>query len=413
MILSNLEKATMYSIQVATVSTSGLGMQSKVVKCNTAEDLPNAPRDLKALSISHETILITWLPPLNTNGQITQYKIYVKDVKLSREKSFSVEATKNSFPVHGLVGGRYDFWVTASTLVGEGPASHIVTQSTKASPPVKIATLNQNFVVVEGGTVSLPCQVISGARQFSTRWQHISTTVLQMPLSDQPDVEHRITNVTREDDGEWTCLVSPDAEDLNEDSIAHRLTVVWPLRPPILSHISSSASSIILKLDQPSSSFPTLTPATTYHTIEYKEPNGESKTKELDAGISEVVLDSLQCGTLYHITASSHSPHESGKSSPILTARTIGGPPSGPQSDVLSNHFLEPYSTSVILHMGAWQDGGCPLIDVNVEVKLWEAVEWEKREPTMVLPIGDLVVEGLAPGRWHNLKVIVNDESCW
>ena len=81
----------------------------------------------------------------------------------------------------------------------------------------------------------------------------------------------------------------------------------------------------------------------------------------------------------------------------------------GPPSDVLSNHFLEPYSTSVLLHMGAWQDGGCPLIDVNVEMKLWEALEWETREPTMVLPIGDLLVEGLAPGRWYNLKVIGND----
>ena len=109
MMLTNLEKATMYNIQVATVSTSGLGMQSKVVKCSTAEDLPNAPRDLKALSVSHETTLITWLPPLTTNGQITQYKIYVKDVKLSREKSFSVEANKNSFPVHSLVSGSYNF----------------------------------------------------------------------------------------------------------------------------------------------------------------------------------------------------------------------------------------------------------------------------------------------------------------
>ena len=69
------------------------------------------------------------------------------------------------------------------------------------------------------------------------------------------------------------------------------------------------------------------------------------------------------------------------------------------------NSFLEPDSTSVVLHMDAWDDGGCPLTDVNVEIKLWEELAWQRTEPIILSPIGDLLVEGLASDRWYGIKV--------
>ena len=236
-LLSGLEKATKYSVQVATVAASGVGMQSQIVNCSTSEDLPEAPSDAKAVSASHETVIIAWLHPINTNGQLTQYTVYVKDVNMAVVKSFPVSEKKSSFSVHGI-SGSYNFWVTASTSKGEGPATRVFTQLSKGS----LVTLNQNFVVAEGGNVSLPCQAAPGSNLVSARWQVGNKYVLQMPLSDQPEMEHRIPEVTRQDEGEWACFVK--SGDFGEESVVHRLTVVWPFRPPILSHISSSPDSI-------------------------------------------------------------------------------------------------------------------------------------------------------------------------
>ena len=205
-LLTGLEKATKYSLQVATVVATGVGMQSQIVNCSTMEDLPKAPSDIKAVSASNNSALIAWLPPRNTNGQLIQYTVYVKDVKMAVVKSFPVSEKKNSFSVHGL-SGSYNFWVTASTSVGEGPASRIVTQSSKGS----LVTLNQNFVVAEGGGVSLPCQAAPGSSLISARWQLGNKYALQMPLSNLPDMGHQIPEVTREDDGEWTCFVKSGA----------------------------------------------------------------------------------------------------------------------------------------------------------------------------------------------------------
>ena len=57
-LLTGLEKATKYSLQVASVAASGVGMQSQIVNCSTMEDLPEAPSDVKAFSVSNKSVLI-------------------------------------------------------------------------------------------------------------------------------------------------------------------------------------------------------------------------------------------------------------------------------------------------------------------------------------------------------------------
>ena len=57
-LLTGLEKAAKYSLQVATVAASGVGMQSQIVNCSTMEDLPEAPSDVKAFSVSNQSVLI-------------------------------------------------------------------------------------------------------------------------------------------------------------------------------------------------------------------------------------------------------------------------------------------------------------------------------------------------------------------
>ena len=168
--------------------------------------------------------------------------------------------------MHGL-SGSYNFWVAARTSEGEGSATRIVTQSSEGP----LVTLNQNVVVAEGGDVSLPCQAAPGSNLVSARWQVGNKHALQMPLSNLPDMGHQIPEVTRKDDEERMCFVK--SGDFREDSVVHRLTVVWPFRPPILSHLFSSPDYIGLKLDQPSLSFSTIVPVTAFRVVQYREPH--------------------------------------------------------------------------------------------------------------------------------------------
>ena len=67
--------------------------------------------------------------------------------------------------------------------------------------------------------------------------------------------------------------------------------------------------------------------------------------------------------SIYEISATSHGRHGSGKSSPLLTTMTDGGPPVGPRSDVFANSFLEPDSTR-------WMHGR--MVAVPIVAKKWD-----------------------------------------
>lgn len=40
--------------------------------------MPEAPAALKALVMSTESVLISWKPPAEPNGEINQYTVYIK-----------------------------------------------------------------------------------------------------------------------------------------------------------------------------------------------------------------------------------------------------------------------------------------------------------------------------------------------
>ena len=54
-----------------------------------------------------------------------------------------------------------------------------------------------------------------------------------------------------------------------------------------------------------------------------------------------------------------------GDETEILTASTKGSKPIGPEA----RNFIEVQSTSITLHLGAWQDGGCSMNYFVIEHK--------------------------------------------
>lgn len=77
--LHGLLKATNYSIRVLAFTSTGDGLHSIPVYCSTDEDVPEAPANIKASALTAESILLSWLPPIQRNGLITHYNVYSKD----------------------------------------------------------------------------------------------------------------------------------------------------------------------------------------------------------------------------------------------------------------------------------------------------------------------------------------------
>lgn len=147
-ILHGLKKYTNYSMQVLAYTSGGDGVRSNPIHCQTEQDVPEAPVAIKALVMSADSILVSWKPPSEPNGIVEQYTVYVKEVGPidGEENSNATPKTQKIVPNmknQNLIYQakdldpklKYEFWVTASTNIGEGQPSKsvIVTPSTKGN----------------------------------------------------------------------------------------------------------------------------------------------------------------------------------------------------------------------------------------------------------------------------------------
>ncbi|KAK8752918.1 hypothetical protein OTU49_008236, partial [Cherax quadricarinatus] len=124
--LHGLQKYTNYSLQVLAFTSGGEGVRSQPIHCQTDQDIPESPTSVKALVMSADSILVSWLPPERPNGIITQYTVYYKEHGKSDTETVQQKLLPSqlSYEATGLKRrDDYVFWVTASTTVGEGEMS--------------------------------------------------------------------------------------------------------------------------------------------------------------------------------------------------------------------------------------------------------------------------------------------------
>lgn len=122
--------------------------------------VPSAPAKIKAFASALNKIIVSWLPPTHKNGELTGYTFYMalrsggKEVLIPVYKLwinwsnswlelciimfvflFQEEPHKRKFQesvtineiVRSQESTTYQFWVTASTKVGEGESTTVVT----------------------------------------------------------------------------------------------------------------------------------------------------------------------------------------------------------------------------------------------------------------------------------------------
>nr|XP_045611137.1 Down syndrome cell adhesion molecule-like protein Dscam2 isoform X3 [Procambarus clarkii] len=401
--LHGLQKYTNYSLQVLAFTSGGEGVRSQPIHCQTDQDIPESPTSVKALVMSADSILVSWLPPERPNGIITQYTVYYKehgksDVETVQQKllpsTLSYEAT-------GLKRrDDYVFWVTASTTVGEGEMSQLVHLKLSNKVPAKIASFDDEYVATYKEDVKLMCQAV-GLPTPDIRW-----TIRGEPFT--PNDRIRLLNegsllireVSRDDAGEYTCHVE---NPYGQDTVTHTLLIQAPPHPPEITLQSTTTNSIEVKIKP--SVIDDTTPIHGY-TIFYKPEFSNWESIQVPSSTRTYSLEGLWCGSRYQIYASAYNKIGTGESSEILNTRTKGKKPEVPEV----NRFVEVSSSSITLHLNAWLDGGCPMNYFVVEYKARHQAEWTMAS-NQVKPTGNYVIMELTPATWYNLRISAHNNA--
>lgn len=151
--------------------------------------VPGPPSSIKAAALTGESILISWLPPKKPNGKITHYTVYAREAgRVGKHSSYSVrvEETVYSyglfFEVRSLTEHQlYEFWVSATTSVGEGEPTAIAAQATNSRAPSRIASFSQVLKKAVKSKILLPCVAV-GNPTPRTRWIHRERPITFSPF---------------------------------------------------------------------------------------------------------------------------------------------------------------------------------------------------------------------------------------
>ncbi|XP_058055436.1 cell adhesion molecule Dscam2 [Anopheles bellator] len=398
-VLHGLKKYTNYTMQVLATTSGGDGVRSAPIHCQTEQDVPEAPIGVKALVMSEGSILVSWQPPSQPNGLILQYTVYIKSGEQD-PKSHKVPSYQMSYEASGLEKNqKYEFWVTASTTIGEGQPSKTLSAMPSDKVPAKIASFDDKFTATFKEDAKLPCLAV-GSPTPDITWKIKGVEfVPNERIRQLPEGSLFIKDVVRQDAGDYTCTAE---NSIAKDSITHRLIILAPPQSPQLTLTATTTDSLSVKLKPHDSD----TAPLQGYTLHYKPEFGEWETIDVALEAPKYTIEKLYCGSRYQVYATAYNTIGAGEPSDILNTRTKGSKPLLPEK----SRFIEVSSNSITLHLPAWKDGGCRMSHFVVEHKKKDQIDWNQISNN-VKPGGNFVVLDLEPATWYNLRVTAHNNA--
>ncbi|XP_049290935.1 Down syndrome cell adhesion molecule-like protein Dscam2 isoform X40 [Anopheles funestus] len=398
-VLHGLKKYTNYTMQVLATTSGGDGVRSAPIHCQTEQDVPEAPTAVKALVMSEGSILVSWQPPAQPNGLILQYTVYIKSGE-QEPKSYKVPSFQINYEASGLEKNqKYEFWVTASTTIGEGQSSKTLSAMPSDKVPAKIASFDDKFTATFKEDAKLPCLAV-GSPTPDITWKIKGVEfVPNERIRQLPEGSLFIKDVIRQDAGDYTCTAE---NSIAKDSITHRLIVLAPPQSPQLTLTATTTDSLSVKLKPHESD----TAPLQGYTLHYKPEFGEWETIDVALEAPKYTIEKLYCGSRYQVYATAYNTIGAGEPSDILNTRTKGSKPLLPEK----SRFIEVSSNSITLHLPAWKDGGCRMSHFVVEHKKKDQIDWNQISNN-VKPGGNFVVLDLEPATWYNLRVTAHNNA--
>ncbi|XP_067213968.1 cell adhesion molecule Dscam2 isoform X3 [Linepithema humile] len=397
-VLTGLRRYTNYTIQVLAYTRVGDGVPSATIYCQTEEDVPGSPADIKVVVSSPQALFISWLPPLEPNGVITKYNLYTRVVDGREELNHgkkTLPATSTYFEATDLQQHvEYQFWVTGSTRVGEGQSSRVAAQVPTNRVPARITSFGGHVVRPWRGSATLACNAVGDPTR---EWYKGNTEQIRTDSARNVQIlttgELVLSNLQSQDSGNYTCQVENSQ---GSDKLHYTLTVQVPPSAPVLYVTSSTSSSVLLHWKSEHNGGAPLTGYTLY----YRTSHGTLDELQLSRHATSHELKGLLCGNTYQLYLTSHNKIGSSPSSPVLSVRTQGQAPGIPPSAA----FLSPNSTTLVLRLHVWPDNGCPIKYFVIQYRPINEFHWTLVSNNVKMQ-RRFVVTNLTPSSVYQLKV--------
>ncbi|XP_051862940.1 cell adhesion molecule Dscam2 isoform X2 [Drosophila albomicans] len=407
--LHTLHKATNYSIRALAYTSTGDGLASQPLFCQTDDDIPDAPFAIKAAALTADSILISWLPPKNRNGIISHYTVYAREAgRKGQTKTHVVRVDEYGYPVtfeaRNLAENQmYEFWVSASTSVGEGEPTSVVAQATNTRAPARIASFGQVVRKPVGMRLVLECMAV-GNPTPRARWLTRDRPVTFSSFYEVTNQGHlKIHRVESSLSGNFTCTAN---NLFGSDEIQYQLIAMKPPVAPQIIVQYASADSIRVSWDAPENGGAALQGYTiSYHT------SGDSWTEiELLPDNNAYTITGLKCGNQYTIKMSAHNMVATGATSDEINVWTKGKVSQAPNGSEL----ITTNSTCVNLKLSSWLNGGCVINHFSIEHRVLGDTRWtvvtsdisnaeENRD--------NLIFCDFLPAKWYQLRVSATNDA--
>lgn len=295
------------------------------------------------------------MPPVEPNGVIIKYNLYTRNVngreELNHEKRNMGPQTLN-YEAKGLQAHiEYQFWVSASTRVGEGKSSRVASAITTNRVLARIVSFGGPIIKPWRSSATLSCLAVGNPRR---EWYRGDTLLRQGALHNVQMLDSGdllLTNLQMTDTGNYSCQVD---NGVGTDHLTYNVIVQVPPSSPVLYVTSATSSSIHMHWKISSNGN---APITEY-TIYYKRTVGNLQKMLLSRHVTNHELKNLVCGSTYQVYLSASNKLGTSSPSTMLHVRTQGQAPGIP----LPATLISPNTTSVILRLQNWPDNGCPIM---------------------------------------------------
>jgi hypothetical protein len=264
--------------------------------------------------------------------------------------------------------------------------------------PAQIVSFGQIVTVAWRVDVKLACHYV-GKPMPSTDWIVENERAKQNRMEIGEDNTLTLRNVQRIHESNYTCNVR---NALGVARITYQLLVQVPPGAPRLQGTANSHTSASLHWHLSDNGG---APIKNY-LLTYRRHFGEWHEIIVDRRSNSFTLENLQCGTEYEFTIAAFNKIGSGSASDAASVKTAGEKPIAPHIE----NFLRVNTTSVLLELIEWQNGGCPILYFTVEYKRRYSSDWIIVSSNVAsqarFPIGDL-----EPSTVYNLRVQAHNNA--
>ncbi|XP_014256768.1 Down syndrome cell adhesion molecule-like protein Dscam2 [Cimex lectularius] len=368
--LTGLLKFTNYSISILAYTKSGDGVPSAPIFCRTAEDVPTAPEDIKVVMSNINQVLVSWLPPKQFNGDLSGYTFYMGMVENGKEGGTHKHVLSPNIHHHEIIQIQdaitYQFWVTASTKVGEGSSTRVVTITPTSKIPARIVSFSRNYHTPWKHNITLECKIV-GIPLPKISWMNNGKLITSNSnrLTLKKDGSLLVRDIQFSDRGNYSCHIE---NQFGEDSIVYNVIVRIPPDPPVLSISNVETDSLHLKWKMKSNyDIPVLG-----YIINYKREHGDWEEIQIKGKENFHILQNLWCGTRYQLYITAFNKIGTGLPCDIVNASTKGTAPVKPTATQL----LTFNSTAITIWLDVWGDGGCEVLYFMLEYRDERRSDW-------------------------------------